>query len=92
MLAAGAYLNEQAAVIELARHHIHIVVPQEHPEALGAPPRHLHGVLHACRAAERGGLSLQLPTPQEKSDTSNLPRILAIMTRAESSRAAYGRS
>ena len=51
LLAAGADLDEQAAVIELARHNIYIVVPQEDPEALGAPPRHLHSVLHACSAA-----------------------------------------
>ena len=74
MLAAEADLDEQAAVIELARHYIHIVVPQEDPEALGAPPRHLHSVLHACSAAERGGLSLQLPTPQEKRELINLQR------------------
>ena len=74
MLAAAAYLDKQAAVIELARHDIHIVVPQEHPEALRAPPRHLHRVLHACSAADRGGLSLQLLAPQEHSDTSSLRR------------------
>ena len=74
MPAAAAYLDEQAAVIELARHYVHIVVSQEHPEALGAPPRHLHGVLHACSAADTGDLSLQLPTTQEHSDTRSLHR------------------
>ena len=32
------HLDQQAAVTQLARNHIHMAVAQEHPEALRAPP------------------------------------------------------
>lgn len=48
MPGARAHLHKEAAVIELARHHVHVAAAQEDAEALGPAPRHLHCVLEAC--------------------------------------------
>ena len=43
-----ADLDKKAAVIELARDHVHMAVAKKNAEALRAAPRHLHRVLQAC--------------------------------------------
>jgi len=50
-----ARLDDQAAVVELARDHVHVARAQQHAERLRAPARHAHGVLHACRPPRPSG-------------------------------------
>ena len=45
-----AHLDEEAAIVELARDHVHVAAAQEDPEALRAAARNPYGVLQACSA------------------------------------------